>query len=109
MITELVLIVLGVFIVAAAVMVLVSNDVLGAIVASGLVSLIASIVFLLVGAPDVAMTEAAIGSGLTTVVFLFAWSRIRHHRNHPVHETDSDTAGGVDPDPASHTPEVDRA
>ncbi len=32
---------------------------------------------MLYGAPDVAMTEAAIGSALTTVVFLFAWSRIR--------------------------------
>ena len=27
---------------------------------------------------DVAMTEAAIGSALTTVVFLFAWFRVKH-------------------------------
>jgi uncharacterized MnhB-related membrane protein len=31
----------------------------------------------MLGAPDVAMTEAAIGSALTTVVFLYALSRMR--------------------------------
>ena len=39
------------------------------ILAAGLVSLLASIQFLLLAAPDVAMTEAAIGSGLTTFLF----------------------------------------
>jgi energy-converting hydrogenase B subunit D len=48
-----------------------------AILASGLVSLIASILFLVLAAPDVAMTEAAIGSGLTTFLFFFVLARIR--------------------------------
>ena len=48
-----------------------------AVLASGLVSLFASVLFLLLAAPDVAMTEAAIGSGLTTFLFLFVLSRIR--------------------------------
>ena len=30
-----------------------------------------------VGAPDVAMTEAAIGSALTTMVFLYSLSRMK--------------------------------
>ena len=48
-----------------------------AVLAAGLVSLFASVLFLLLAAPDVAMTEAAIGSGLTTFLFLFVLSRIR--------------------------------
>ena len=67
----------AVMMVAAALVALYGRDIVGAIIASGVVSLLASILYLLYGAPDVAMTEAAIGSALTTVVFLFAWSRIR--------------------------------
>ncbi|MCG8429354.1 MAG: DUF4040 domain-containing protein [Chromatiales bacterium] len=48
-----------------------------AIIAAGLVSLIASILFLILAAPDVAMTEAAIGSGLTTFLFFFVLNRVR--------------------------------
>jgi hypothetical protein len=48
-----------------------------AILAAGLVSLIASVLFLVLAAPDVAMTEAAIGSGLTTFLFFFVLNRIR--------------------------------
>ena len=48
-----------------------------AILAAGLVSLLASVLFLILAAPDVAMTEAAIGSGLTTFLFFFVLSRIR--------------------------------
>jgi energy-converting hydrogenase B subunit D len=48
-----------------------------AILAAGLVSLLASVQFLLLAAPDVAMTEAAIGSGLTTFLFFFVLARVR--------------------------------
>ena len=48
-----------------------------AILASGAVSLFASVLFLLLAAPDVAMTEAAIGSGLTTFLFFFVLGRVR--------------------------------
>lgn len=48
-----------------------------AILAAGLVSLLASVLFLLLAAPDVAMTEAAIGSGLTTFLFFFVLGRVR--------------------------------
>ena len=47
------------------------------ILAAGLVSLVASVMFLLLAAPDVAMTEAAIGSGLTTFLFFFVLGRVR--------------------------------
>ena len=48
-----------------------------AILASGLVSLTASVLFLVVASPDVAMTEAAIGSGLTTFLLFFVLGRVR--------------------------------
>ena len=48
-----------------------------AVLAAGLVSLFASVLFVILAAPDVAMTEAAIGSGLTTFLFFFVMSRIR--------------------------------
>ena len=52
------------------------------ILASGLVSLLASVQFLLLAAPDVAMTEAAIGSGLTTFLFFFVLNRVRKGTHH---------------------------
>jgi uncharacterized MnhB-related membrane protein len=47
------------------------------ILSAGLVSLLASVMYLLLAAPDVAMTEAAIGSGLTTFLFFFVLGRVR--------------------------------
>lgn len=67
----------GVVMIAGAIFALYSKDLLAAILASGAVSLVASVIYLLLAAPDVAMTEAAIGSALTTVVFLYALKRIR--------------------------------
>ncbi len=49
-----------------------TEDLVSAVIASSVVSLMASVLFLILHAPDVAMTEAAIGAGLSTVVFLIA-------------------------------------
>lgn len=74
---------------------------LGAVFVRGLVSavvfmsslsLFASVLFLFVAAPDVAITEAAIGSGLTTLVFVLALYRTRtapkEDRNAPMNRAD---------------------
>ena len=63
--------------IGAALVALVTRTTAVAVIAAGLVSLFASVVFLLLAAPDVAMTEAAIGSGLTTFLFFFVLGRIR--------------------------------
>jgi len=79
---ELVLtILLAVISLIAAVYAVLTQKTLNAVIASGIISLLASILFLLVSAPDVGMTEAAIGSGLTTVVFLYALKHIRQNRS----------------------------
>ena len=48
------------------------RDLLAAAIAGAAVSLIASILFFILQAPDVAMAEAAIGAGLSTAIFVFA-------------------------------------
>lgn len=48
-----------------------------AILSAGAISLFASILFLVLAAPDVALAEAAIGSGLTTFLFFFVLGRVR--------------------------------
>ena len=53
------------------------NNILGAVVSAGLTSLFASVVYVVLAAPDVAMTEASIGSGLTTMIFIYAISKTR--------------------------------
>ena len=48
-----------------------------AIIAAGIVSLFASVLYLLMAAPDVAMTEASIGSGLSTLIFFYVLNKIK--------------------------------
>jgi multicomponent Na+:H+ antiporter subunit A len=46
------------------------DSLLNSVIAAGLVSLIAAALFYFLQATDVAMTEAAIGAGLTTAIFI---------------------------------------
>lgn len=72
--------ILGIIILLAAILAIYARNIVTAIISTGVISLLVSILFLLLAAPDVAMTEAAIGSGLTTMVFLYAYNRIRRIR-----------------------------
>jgi len=74
---DFIVIVLGVIMIGAAFLAIYLKNLVSAIISAGVISLLASIIYVLLAAPDVAMTEAAIGSGLTTVVFLYAFSRIK--------------------------------
>ena len=69
--------VLAAAMIAAGVMAVHGRSLHIAILAAGSVSLFASVLFLVLAAPDVAMTEAAIGSGLTTFLFFFVLGRVR--------------------------------
>ena len=60
---------------SAAVSALFFKDLLSAVIASCLVSLLASIIFIFLQAPDVAMAEASIGAALITAVFVIAIRR----------------------------------
>lgn len=51
------------------------RNLLSAVIMVGFLSLMVSYLFLRMDAPDVAMTEAAIAAGLTTIIFLIAIRR----------------------------------
>ena len=51
------------------------RNLMAAMVSAGLASLLAAVSYVLLAAPDVAMAEAAIGSGLATLIFLYAIRR----------------------------------
>jgi uncharacterized MnhB-related membrane protein len=55
------------------------KDLMNAVIAMALVSLIASILFYFLHAPDVAMAEASIGAALTTAIFIIAIRRTKRH------------------------------
>jgi len=58
------------FVLAAALTTAVLRDVLGAIIAFATYSLGISVIWVVLQAPDVGLTEAAVGAGVTTVLFL---------------------------------------
>ena len=64
------IVVIFLLMIAAAIYAVVQKDLLYAVIATGIISLILSMVFYILQAPDVALTEAAIGVALTTIVFI---------------------------------------
>lgn len=68
--------VLTVVMLVAAVLVLTLKNLIGAVAVSGVVSLGAAILFVMLRAPDVAMTEAAVGAGLSGVVLALGLRRL---------------------------------
>lgn len=59
-------------IVASALMVVKFKDLISAAIALAACSLLVSLEFLILQAPDVAIAEAAVGAVLTTAIFIFA-------------------------------------
>jgi len=55
------------------------RDLISAVIAAAMVSLIASILFYFLQAPDVAMAEAAIGAALTAAIFIIAIRRTKRY------------------------------
>jgi energy-converting hydrogenase B subunit D len=77
-VSELFDVVMLALLVAAAVTVARARDLVVAVVVFSMYSLTLSLVWQHRGAPDVAMTEAAIGAGVTSVLFLIAIVRTTH-------------------------------
>ncbi|WP_159948852.1 hydrogenase subunit MbhD domain-containing protein [Rhizobium sp. 18065] len=71
MLELLILLVCGSILVSGVLAVLLGN-LMAAMISAGLASLFAAVSHVLLAAPDVAMAEAAIGSGLATLIFLYA-------------------------------------
>jgi uncharacterized MnhB-related membrane protein len=72
---ELLVILLCGSIITSGVLALRLKNLMAAMVSAGLASLFAAVCYVLLAAPDVAMAEASIGSGLSTLIFLYAIRR----------------------------------
>ncbi len=70
MIYFILIVILLLLMIAASVYSIAQKDLLYATMATGIISLILSILYYLLQAPDVALTEAAIGVALTTIIFV---------------------------------------
>ncbi|MCK9288684.1 MAG: DUF4040 domain-containing protein [Sphaerochaetaceae bacterium] len=66
------IIILLLFILMLSLFVLNTKDLLHGIIALSAVSLLIALLFYLCNAPDVAITEAAVGAGVSTIVFIGA-------------------------------------
>ncbi len=62
-------------ILALGVYALLAKDLLHSVIALSAISMLSALLFTILRAPDVAITEAAVGAGVSTVIFVWA---IRH-------------------------------
>lgn len=76
-----ILILISLFTISTALLAILTKDRIVAVLAAGAMGLFASLMFVILAAPDVAMTEASIGSGLTTFIFFFALKKVRSNNN----------------------------
>lgn len=49
-----------------------------AVIASGIISLFASVIYIFLAAPDVAITEASIGAAITVAIFFYVLNKMKH-------------------------------
>ena len=61
-----------IFLIIAGIFAIMTKDLLQSAVATGVISLVLSVLFYILQAPDVALTEAAIGIALSTIIFVIA-------------------------------------
>lgn len=83
----LVVAVLLTFLVIIAIGIIVLRDLLGAVILLGVYSLVAAGAFVVMDAVDVAFTEAAVGSGISTILFLGALSFTSHKQKPRGHDS----------------------
>ena len=69
--TDMIEIAIGVLMLVFAIVALQSRKILTAVMGLSFISLLAVVAFVLMRSPDVAITEAVIGSGLVTALFVF--------------------------------------
>ncbi len=72
MIEEVAQIIVLIIIISTAYLAIKLKDLLGAVISLSIMSLLLSLEFYMLQAPDVAIAEAGIGAGLTTAIFVLA-------------------------------------
>lgn len=76
---SLLVIILCIVLIVAAIFAVRQKDLMLAVVGTGAVSVVLSILFLILQAPDVALTEAAIGVALTTIIFIITIKKTKRY------------------------------
>jgi len=84
---ELTIVVLLSFLVVIVIGIIVLRDLLAGVVLLGLYSLVAAGAFVVMDAVDVAFTEAAVGAGVSTILFLGALSFTKHEQKPRSHDS----------------------
>lgn len=74
-------VILIVLLIACAIAVERTKDLLSALIIFGAYSAIMALLWLLLNAPDIAMTEAAVGAGVTTILFVGVLSKTRRNED----------------------------
>lgn len=93
------IVVMAIVLIAAAVYSIWQKDLLYAVLGTGVISLILSIFFYILQAPDVALTEAAIGIALTTIVFIITIRNTsRFEQDKPIRKIDQDNTKIKEPE-----------
>ena len=65
------------FLIGSSIAVSLIKDMLSTIIVFMVYSLIMALIWQQLGAPDLAITEAAVGAGITTILFILTLKRIR--------------------------------
>ncbi|MDD3068217.1 MAG: DUF4040 domain-containing protein [Acholeplasmataceae bacterium] len=72
-------VILVVFLIVCAIAVEKTKDLLSAVIIFSAYSLMMSVLWLILKSPDVALTEAAVGAGVTSILFIAVISRTKRY------------------------------
>ena len=79
MVNLIIVLILSLIVVVMALVAVYHKKIQVAVIASGIISLFASLIYIFLEAPDVAITEASIGSALTVIIFFYVLNKIRQN------------------------------
>lgn len=74
------------FLLACAIAVSLSKNLLNSIIVYMSFSLVMSVIWILLESPDLAITEAAVGAGVTSILFIITLKKIRQIMNDKNHK-----------------------
>ncbi len=68
---------ISLLLIVLSIVVITSKDIIKSIIVLSALSMMAAVAYVILKAPDVALTEIVIGSGLITFLFLFSYKRVK--------------------------------
>ena len=89
--TDIITLIFLLMLLLSVILVVLTSKLINAVVYMGVFSFLAAVVFLLLGAPDVALAEAIIGSTLSTIIYLIAIKKFKIFTVYHINNKDYDT------------------